>query len=139
MPSDSKFSTRLKINNQNLDKISETKLLGVWLSEDLTWSKNCTEICIKAFTRLSMLTKLKYVGVGTDDLIQIYILYIRSIAEYCSVAWHSRLTLLQTNKIERIQKTCLKVILGEMYLSYEELPWRCVALILCMSEGKKDA
>ena len=62
---------------------------------------------------------LKYVGVGTDDLIQIYILYIRSIAEYCSVAWHSRLTLLQTNKIERIQKTCLKVILGEMYVSYE--------------------
>ena len=53
------------------------------------------------------------------QIIQIYIFYIRSIAEYCSVAWHSRLTLLETNKIERIQKTCLRVILGDMYDSYE--------------------
>ena len=117
--SDTSFSTRLQVNNHNLEKITETKLLGVWLNEDLTWAKNCTEICKKAFARLSMLTKLKYVGVCTEDLIEIYILYIRSLTEYCSVAWHSGLTQMQSDKIERIQKTCLKVILGEMYVSYE--------------------
>ena len=70
------------------------------------------EICVKAYSRMSMITKLKYVGVTTEDLIDIYILYIRSITEYCSVVFHSRLTNEDSDKIERIQKTCLKVILG---------------------------
>ena len=65
-----------------------------------------------------MLTKLKYAGVSIEDLLDVYILFIRSIAEYCSVAFHSSLTIEQTNKIEQIQKICLKVILGEMYVSY---------------------
>ena len=116
--SDAKFATRLSINNINLEKKSVTKLLGVWVSEDLSWSRNCTEICIKAYSRLSMLTKLKYVGVSFEDLIDIYILYIRSVTEYCSVAFHSSLTQAQSDKLERIQRTCLKVILGDMFISY---------------------
>ena len=65
-----------------------------------------------------MLTKLKYVGVNTEDLLEIYTLFIRSRAEYVSVVWHSSLTVEQTNKIENIQKTSLKVILGQDYIDY---------------------
>ena len=54
-----------------------------------------------------------------EDLIQVYVLYIRSLTEYCSVVYHSRLTEEQSNKLERIQKTCLKVILNEMYVDYQ--------------------
>ena len=56
--------------------------------------------------------------VSTEDLLDIYILYIRSIAEYCSTVFHSSLTVEQSEKIERIQKTCLKVILGDMFIDY---------------------
>ena len=65
-----------------------------------------------------MLTKLKYVGVGMDDLLDVYKLFIRSCIEYCSVAFHSSLTIELSDKLERIQKTCLRVILGEMYIGY---------------------
>ena len=34
------FATRLIINNQTLDKLSVTKMLGIWISEDLSWSRN---------------------------------------------------------------------------------------------------
>jgi hypothetical protein len=95
------------------------KLLGVWISEDMSWSRNTTEICRKAYSRLGMLTKLKYVGVSTEDLLNIYILFIRSCAEYCSVVYHSRLTADHITSLERIQKTCLKIILRENYVSYE--------------------
>ena len=61
----------------------------------------------------------------TEDLLDIYALYIRSVVEYCSVAFHSRLTQADSDKLERIQRTSLRVILGEMYLSYE------VALEMC--------
>ena len=116
--SESKFATRLLVNNTYLERVPTMKMLGVWVSEDLTWSKNCQEICIKAYSRISMITKLKYVGVSIEDLLDIYILYIRSVAEYCSVAFHSSLSQADIVKIERIQKTCLKVILGDMYLDY---------------------
>ena len=112
------IATRLKIGDSVLERKSAQKILGMWVSADLSWSQNCQEICRKAYSRLSMLTKLKYVGVRIEDLIDIYILYIRSLAEYCSVAFHSSLTVEQSNKIERIQKTCLRVILGDMYIHY---------------------
>ena len=68
---------------------------------------------------MTMLTKLKYVGVDTADLIHIYILYVRSLVEYCSVVWHSTLTKQQIDYIEIIQKLSLKIILGQEYQTYE--------------------
>ena len=48
--SEAKFATRLHINNVNLERIPVTKILGVWLSEDGTWARNCCkEIAIKAY------------------------------------------------------------------------------------------
>ena len=83
----------------------------------MDWDKNTREICKKVYARLTMLTKLtitkfKYVGVDTEELVHIYILYIRSLLEYCSVVWHSTLTGEQCHNIERVQKLCLKIILG---------------------------
>ena len=112
------FATRLSVNNVKLDRVNASKILGVWIDDNLSWSRNCKEICIKAYSRLQMLTKLKYVGVQTEDLLEIYLLYIRSIAEYCSVAFHSSITIEDSEKLERIQKTCLRVILGDMYIDY---------------------
>ena len=123
--SKAKFATRLKINNINMERIQATKVLGVWVSENLSWAKNCQEICVKSYSRLSMLTKLKYAGTSIEDLIEIYILFIRSVTEYCSVAFHSSLTLEESNKLERVQKTCLKIILGEMYIDYDSALQMC--------------
>jgi hypothetical protein len=112
------FTTRLTVNGNHIERKNVTQLLGMWLSEDLSWSRNCKEICKKSYSRLSMLTKLKYAGVSTEDLLNIYVLFIRSIAEYCCVVYHSSLTIEDSDKLEQIQKICLKVILGEMYVGY---------------------
>lgn len=68
---------------------------------------------------MSMISKLKYVGVNREDLIQIYCLFIRSRTEYCSVVFHNSLTQAQEKKIEIIQKTSLKIILQDQYEGYE--------------------
>ena len=130
------FATRLSINNVTLDRLSVTKLLGVWITEDMSWSRNSQEICRKAYSRLSMITKLKYVGVSKDDLLDIYILFIRSVTEYCAVVFHSRLTQEDSLKIERIQKTCLKVILGELYIDYPSALEMCG--LLTLSERREN-
>ena len=70
---------------QTIERKEETKIVGVWLTTWLDWDRNTRDMCRKAYARMTMLTKLKYVGVQTADLLEIYILYIRSLLEYCSV------------------------------------------------------
>ena len=84
----------------------------------MKWTENTKQICMKAYARISILCKLKYAGIRTEDLITIYVLFIRSLAEYCSVVFHSSLTEELTNKLESIQRTSLKVILAKNYVSY---------------------
>ena len=85
----------------------------------MSWDRNITEICKKAYPRVKMLTKLKFVGVRTGELIELYCLYIRSLTEYCSSAFHSSLSNRLSNKLENIQEIGLRVILNVMYVSYE--------------------
>ena len=116
--SETEIATRLALNGKTLERIEEVKLLGVWFTTWLDWERNTAEICKRAYARLTLITKLKYVGVSTEDLVHLYILYIRSVLEYCSVLWHSTLTTAQSYNLERVQKTCIKVILGEEYVDY---------------------
>ena len=118
--SDTEVATRLTLNGNTIDRIEEIKLVGVWLDTWLDWDKNTRELCRKAYARITMITTLKYVGVCQEDLINIYILYIRSLLDYCSVVWHSSLTVDQCQKLESVQKLCLKIILGDEYEGYEK-------------------
>ena len=44
--------------------------------------------------------------------------YVRPLLEYSDVIWHSSLTFNQTQKLERVQKRALRIILGLDYVSY---------------------
>ena len=58
------FTTRLKLNETKLDLLHETRLLGVIIQDNLKWDLNTKDICKRAFARVSMITKVKYVGVA---------------------------------------------------------------------------
>ena len=73
---------------------------------------------MKAFSRVQMLSKLKYAGIKREDLLDIYKLFICPLTEYFSVVFHSSLTQAQSKKIELVQSTCLKIILGSDYENY---------------------
>ena len=112
------FTTRLTINRNIMEKTEELLHLGVWINKDLRWDKHISEICKRAYPRIKMLTKLRYAGLPTEDLVEIYCLMIRSLTEYCSSSFHSSLNQRLESKLEAIQKTSLRVILGEMYISH---------------------
>ena len=114
------FTTRLSINNETLNRVNSICLLGLWISEDMSWDLNTREVCKKAYMRTSMLSKLKYVGVQREDLLLIYKLFIRSCLEYCSIVYHSSLTIQQSNSMERVQRVCLRLILANEYIDYEQ-------------------
>ena len=66
-----------------------------------------------------ILKKLYKFSVPVEELMNIYCLYIRSVAEQSSVVWSSSLTVGQHYDLERVQKVALRIILGDDYSSYE--------------------
>ena len=50
------FSTRLSLNGFPLERVKVTKMLGIWLQEDLSWDENTKQICKKAYSRVSILS-----------------------------------------------------------------------------------
>ena len=103
----------------NLEYVSEMKLVGVVLSDDLRWSKNTQYICDKAMQKMWTLRRMKKLGLEEDIILDVYIKEIRSILEMAVPVWHSGLTVKQTRDIERVQKNALFIILAENYHDYD--------------------
>ena len=70
-----------------IERFKSFKLLGVYISEDLTWEVHCDNIVKRANRRLYALRSLKKCGVPTSDLITVYCSLIRSVIEYTSTVF----------------------------------------------------
>ena len=100
--------------------INSTRLLGTIIQDNLGWDKNTAEIVRKANARMELLRKVASFGTNHEELTNIYILFVRSLLEQSATVWHSSLTEDNKNDLERVQKTALKVILGEKYKTYQQ-------------------
>ena len=66
-----------------------------------------------------IIRKLVEFQLKSEDLITIYILYIRSVIEQSSVVGSSSLTLEDLASFERCKRIALRLIFGPKYISYE--------------------
>ena len=114
-----RFGTRLHLNGSLLDQARETKLLGVIISDDLTWHSNTRYITTRAYQRMIILKNLYQFNIPVAELVTIYTMYIRSILEQSCVVWGSSITQDEVMSIERVQKCALRIILKSDYMSYE--------------------
>ena len=69
-------------------------------------------------------------------MVNIYILFIRSVVEYACVVWHSSISSEECNNIERVQKTALRIILKSDYDNYPSA-LRLVSLTTLKERRKK--
>ena len=115
---DLQFTSRIELESEIMEIVSETKLLGVIVNNNLTWDANTKHLVKKANARMRILHKLVSFSVPREDLLNIYILYIRSILEQSCQVWNSSLTLENIQNLERIQKNALKIILQDSYQDY---------------------
>ena len=47
--SEEDFATRLTVNETKLDRVNVSKILGVWVRDDLSWSTHCSEKSKQAY------------------------------------------------------------------------------------------
>ena len=68
---------------------------------------------LSAFLRL-----LKRAGVACIHIVRIYVSLVRSLLEYACQVWHTGLTVLDSDRLEGIQKRTIKI-------AFPELPYDC--------------
>ena len=115
----------LRLCNQNLQSADVVRILGIKIAKDLTWDTRIGDVLGRASGRLFMLTRLKRFGLSVEDLVTIYVGFVRPLIEYAVPIWHPGLTKKQHQALERIQKRACRIILGGSYSSYQD------ALVIC--------
>lgn len=100
----------LVINGNVISRVPSFKLLGIHISNDLSWNMHVDAVYAKAATRLFFLKQLKRAGLPPDHLLHFYLTVVRPVLEYAAPVWHHRLNKSQSEKLEGIQKRALKII-----------------------------
>ena len=113
------FTTRLKLNNMNIEVVDHMKILGTIVTNDLTWKLNTHEIVKKVNKRMLLLKKIKSFGATVEDMTQLWKTYRLSVLEQSSVVWGSSLSDEDKASLERTQKCFVKLVLKEKYQNYE--------------------
>jgi hypothetical protein len=78
---DYQFATRLCIGDNLLETVTSTKLLGTIIQSDLKWQENTHILVKKGYQRMMILHKLYEFNVPDEDMVTIYVLFLRSILE----------------------------------------------------------
>ena len=115
-----KFTTRMILDEKNIEVVNEAKLLGFLITDDLKWDANTESLVKKANKRMELLRKVASFTSSIEDKRNIYILYIRSILEQSSVVWNSSLTIENKEDLERVQRAAVRIIIGKNFENYEE-------------------
>ena len=95
--------------------IWKTKTLGSVVTNNFFWEKNASVLVQKANTRMQLLQTYAPFTNNTEELMNRYVLFIRSILEKYCVLWHSSFTVGDSNDHDMAQKSLLKIILHEDY------------------------
>ena len=72
-----------------IECISDTRLVGVVVSQDLRWFKNTAYICQKARSKLWMLRRMLKFDLTIYEMFDVYTKEIRSLLEMAVPVWHS--------------------------------------------------
>ena len=86
------FTSRMQLNNVNIDIVDEMKILGTIVTNDLSWNKNTKHLVQKVNKRMLLLKKVQKFGATREEMVHIWIVYCRSILKQSSVVWSSSLS-----------------------------------------------
>ena len=110
--SPNQFVTNMEVNNEKIETVKKTILLGTVITDNLSWDRNCEDLIKKAYKRMQLLNCVASFTKNRQDLKNVYLTFIRSVLEQSAVVWHTSLTKKNRNDLERVQKVDVRIIMG---------------------------
>lgn len=90
----------------------ELKILGFWFGRRPDVRTHIDKLIAKFRSSLWGLRILRDSGLGSRDLVYVYITVLRPVIEFASMTYHSLLTSTQSEQIERLQRKAMKIAIG---------------------------
>ena len=115
---------------EQIEVVTETKLLGIVITADLKWSQNTEFICKRAYKKMWTLRRMKVLDIEPYVILDVYQKEIRSVLELAVPAWHSGLTQKQSSDIERVQRVAVSIILSDCNTGVSEYSYDMALVIL---------
>ena len=78
----------LIMNRVHINEVQHHKHLGIFLSNDGTWHEHINYITSKAWQKIYVMRKLKFL-LDRESLNRIYISFIRPTLEYADIVWNN--------------------------------------------------
>ena len=98
------------LNGKEVEIVESAKLLGVIISNNLTWHAHIKEVVKKASKRLYYLVQLKRARLPVRDLVLFYTSCVRSVMDYAVPAFYHSLPQYLKNELIRLEKRAISII-----------------------------
>ena len=104
------FHPPILMDNQAISEVTTHKHLGVTFSNDCTWHAHLEQIKKKAWQRINIMRKLKFL-LDRKSLQTIYFSFIRPLLEYADVVWDN-CTDYEVEELEKIHREAARIVTG---------------------------
>ena len=102
------FSPSLFIDSQPISQVSQTKFLGVYIDEHLTWEAHIDNISSKIAKGIGILRKARpYLNKSTIH--QLYYTFVYPYLSYCNIVWGNAYSV-YLSKLVKLQKKIVRII-----------------------------
>ena len=116
-----KQKVSLVVNNVVIPQVSETKFLGVWLDDKMSWNTHLGKLESKLKRNLGLLRRSKNLLPVSAKRI-VYYSHIYSHLTYCILLWGSNLPNATLHRLQSIQNRCMKELKsGDYDTTYKSL------------------
>jgi len=99
----------LQFGNFNIEAVTETKFLGLWIDEHLTWTKQTRSIYMKTSSGLYMMRNVRNI-LPAEEKRMLYMSFIHSHLTYGIMLWGPMALAGERSKLFTQQKKALRII-----------------------------
>ena len=86
-----RLNLEIFLNGKQLERVKHFNYLGLWISDDLSWSYHIEAVCSKARRMLGFIYRFFSPHCDANTILSLYKAHVLPILDYASVVWDPHL------------------------------------------------
>ena len=112
-PKGKKLNEQIAFENKTIKNSHETKFLGIWLNDNLSWESHIRQLSIKIKKNIILLRKSKNL-LKNNAMLPLYYGHVHSHLKYGILIWGSLVNSSQFARLQKMQDLAVKLINSTM-------------------------
>ena len=109
----------IQLAGSKIDRVFETKFLGVVISSKLNWNAHIDIVANKISKTIGIIAKVRHL-LPTSTTRTLYLCLVEPYISYCNIVWAQSKPTIQLDKILRVQKKYCRLIAFADYRAHSE-------------------